>query len=207
MDNVSSIAELLALSWSYVSKLLSFVNIRNEGTAIIKRRWGKPIKVYDMQERWAWKWPVAERFDVVDIRKQIIYLNAHSIKNDVDEDYILPLNTTIDAQAEFRVVNPNIIYKISDDIVKYDENNYTTTESYIDNTVQLLISKVVSKYAHNGLTNTNIQEKMDEELALYNAGRPTDFCKNMDVDVSNALLLERVVIVSFDNSISLRNTE
>lgn len=207
MDNVSSIAELLARSWSYVSKLLSFVNIRNEGTAIIKRRWGKPIKVYDMQERWAWKWPVAERFDVVDIRKQIIYLNAHSIKNDVDEDYILPLNTTIDAQAEFRVVNPNIIYKISDDIVKYDENNYTTTESYIDNTVQLLISKVVSKYAHNGLTNTNIQEKMDEELALYNQGRPTDFCKNMDVDVSNALLLERVVIVSFDNSISLRNTE
>lgn len=207
MDNVSSIAELLALSWSYISKLLSFVNIRNEGTAIIKRRWGKPIKVYDMKERWAWKWPVAEHFDIVDIRKQIIYLNAHSIKNDVNEDYILPLNTTIDAQAEFRVVNPNVIYKISDDIVKYDENNYTTTESYIDNTVQLLISKVVSKYANKGLTNTNIQEKIDNELAIYNQGRPTDFCKNMDVDVSDALLLERVVIVSFDNSISLRNTE
>lgn len=26
MDNVSSIAELLAISWTYVSKLLSFVN-------------------------------------------------------------------------------------------------------------------------------------------------------------------------------------
>lgn len=207
MDNVSSIAELLALSWSYISKLLSFVNIRNEGTAIVKRRWGKPIKVYDMKERWAWKCPIAEHFDIVDIRKQIIYLNAHSIKNDVNEDYILPLNTTIDAQAEFRVVNPNVIYKISDDIVKYDENNYTTTESYIDNTVQLLISKVVSKYANKGLTNTNIQEKIDNELAIYNKGRPTDFCKNMDVDVSDALLLERVVIVSFDNSISLRNTE
>lgn len=35
MDNVSSIAELLAISWTYVSKLLSFVNIRNEGYAII----------------------------------------------------------------------------------------------------------------------------------------------------------------------------
>ena len=44
MDNVSSIAELLAISWTYVSKLLSFVNIRNEGYTIIKRRWGKPVK-------------------------------------------------------------------------------------------------------------------------------------------------------------------
>lgn len=80
MDNVSSIAELLAISWTYVSKLLSFVNIRNEGYAIIKRRWGKPVKVYDLSERWCWKWPIAEKFDIVDIRKQVIYLNAHSVK-------------------------------------------------------------------------------------------------------------------------------
>lgn len=60
MDNVSSIAELLAISWTYVSKLLSFVNIRNEGYTIIKRRWGKPVKVYDLSERWCWKWPIAE---------------------------------------------------------------------------------------------------------------------------------------------------
>ena len=95
MDNVSSIAELLAISWTYVSKLLSFVNIRNEGYAIIKRRWGKPVKVYDLSERWCWKWPIAEKFDIVDIRKQVIYLNAHSVKNDDGSKNIIPFNTTI----------------------------------------------------------------------------------------------------------------
>ena len=99
MDNVSSIAELLAISWTYVSKLLSFVNIRNEGYAIIKRRWGKPVKVYDLSERWCWKWPIAEKFDIVDIRKQVIYLNAHSVKNDDGSKNIIPFNTTIDAQC------------------------------------------------------------------------------------------------------------
>lgn len=206
MDNISSIAELLAVSWQYISKLLSFINIRHEGFAIIKKRWGKPIKVYDMKERWCWKWPIAERFDVVDIRKQIIYLNAHSIKSD-ENCYILPMNTTIDAQAEFRVVNPNIIYKISDDIVKYDENNYTTTESYIDSTVQLLISQMIAHNIGSNLNNANVQEKMNEELQKYNQGRPTGFCKDFDFDVSNGLIIERIVIVSFDNNFSLRNTE
>ena len=205
MDNVTSIAELLANSWSYLAKVFSFVSIRNEGTAIIKRRWGRPFKVYDLSERWAWKWPVAERFDVVDIRKQIIYLNAHSIKNYEDAGYILPLNTIIDAQAEFRVVNPNVIYKISDDIVRFDVNNYTTTESYVDNVVQLLISNIVKN--NKELTNQNIQGLMNKELEVYNEKRPKYFCKDMEFDVSDAVLVERIVIVSFDNCISLRNTE
>lgn len=207
MDNISSIAELISVSWQHISKLLSFINIRNEGFAIIKKRWGRPIKVYELSERWCWKWPIAERFDVVDIRKQIIYLNAHSVKNNED-GYILPMNTTIDAQAEFRVVNPNIIYKISDDIVKYDENNYTTTESYIDSTVQLLISKMIARsIGQGGLNNSNIQDKLNEELEAYNQGRPRDFCRDFDFDVANGLIIERVVIVSFDNNLSLRNTE
>ena len=82
MDNISSIAELLAVSWKYISRLFSFVNIRQEGFAIVKKRWGKPIKTYSLEEHWCWKFPIAETFDIVDIRKQIIYLNAHSIKRD-----------------------------------------------------------------------------------------------------------------------------
>lgn len=171
MDNVSSIAELLAISWTYVSKLLSFVNIRNEGYAIIKRRWGKPVKVYDLSERWCWKWPIAEKFDIVDIRKQVIYLNAHSVKNDDGSKNIIPFNTTIDAQCEFRIVNPNVIYKISDDIVK-TENNYTTIESYVDNTVHILISRIIRQNGLSNITNANIQEMMDRELARFNRGHP-----------------------------------
>lgn len=206
MDNVSSLAELIAISWTYISKLLSFVNIRNEGFAIIKRRWGKPIKVYDMKERWCWKWPIAEKFDEIDIRKQVIYLNAHSIKNDENSESIVPFNTTIDAQCEFRIVNPNIIYKISDDIVK-TENNYTTIESYVDNTVHFLISRIICQNGLSQLTNANIQDKMTEELENYNVGRPRSFQKDFDFEVSNGILIEDVVIVSFDNNISLRKTE
>lgn len=206
MDNVSSLAELIAISWTYVSKLLSFVNIRNEGFAIIKRRWGKPIKVYDMKERWCWKFPIAEKFDEIDIRKQVIYLNAHSIKNDENNDYIVPFNTTIDAQCEFRIVNPNIIYKISDDIVK-TENNYTTIESYVDNTVHILISKIISTNRLSKITNANIQEKMDDELEKYNKGKPRTFQKSFDFKVSHGILIENIVIVSYDNNLSLRKTE
>ena len=196
MDNVSSIAELLAISWTYVSKLLSFVNIRNEGYAIIKRRWGKPVKVYDL----------SERFDIVDIRKQVIYLNAHSVKNDDGSKNIIPFNTTIDAQCEFRIVNPNVIYKISDDIVK-TENNYTTIESYVDNTVHILISRIIRQNGLSSITNANIQEMMDRELARFNRGHPQGFEKGFDFRISHAILIENIVIVSFDNNISLRQTE
>lgn len=206
MDNVSSIAELLAISWTYISKLLSFVNIRNEGYAVIKRRWGKPVKVYDLSERWCWKWPIAEKFDIVDIRKQVIYLNAHSVKNDDTCQTLVPFNTTIDAQCEFRIINPNIIYKISDDIVK-TENNYTTIESYIDNTVHILISRIICQNGLSKLTNANIQSKMDEELKQFNKGHPFTFQKNFDVKPNHAILIENIVIVSFDNNISLRKTE
>ena len=201
MDNVSSIAELLAISWTYVSKLLSFVNIRNEGYAIIKRRWGKPVKVYDLSERWCWKWPIAEKFDIVDIRNQVIYLNAHSVKNDDGSKNIIPFNTTIDAQCEFRIVNPNVIYKISDDIVK-TENNYTTIESYVD-----LISRIIRQNGLSSITNANIQEMMDRELARFNRGHPQGFEKGFDFRISHAILIENIVIVSFDNNISLRQTE
>lgn len=206
MDNVSSIAELLALSWTTISKLLSFINIRNEGYAIIKRRWGKPVKVYDMSERWCWKWPIAEQFDLVDIRKQVIYLNAHSIKNSDNKRFILPSNTTIDVQAEYRIVNPNVIYKISDEIAK-SENNYTTIESYVDNCVHLIISDVIFNNQNCELTNANIQRKIHHELEKYNQNKPKDFCKEMDFDVNNGILIENIVIVSFDNNISLRKTE
>lgn len=206
MDNVSSLAELIAISWTYVSKLLSFVNIRNEGYAIIKRRWGKPIKVYDMSERWCWKFPIAEKFDIVDIRKQVIYLNAHSVKNDISEDSIVPFNTTIDAQCEFRIVNPNIIYKVSDDIVK-TENNYTTIESYVDNTVHILISRIIANNKLSQITNANIQSKIDEELEKYNEGKPRTFQKDFDFKVSHGILIENIVIVSYDNNLSLRRTE
>ena len=206
MDNISSIAELIAISWEYISKLLSFVNIRNEGYAIIKRRWGKPIKVYDLSERWCWKWPIAEKFDVVDIRKQVIYLNAHSVKNDDSQQKLIPFNTTIDAQCEFRIVNPNVIYKISDDIVK-TENNYTTIESYVDNTVHILISRIICENGLSNISNANIQKLMDKELAKHNKGHPQGFEKDFDFKVSHAILIENVVIVSFDNNISLRQTE
>ncbi len=205
MDGISSIAELIVALWEYVCTSLSFIKIRHEGFAVIKKRWGKPVKVYALTEHFCWKWPIAETFDEVDIRKQIIYLNAHSIKSPKG-GYILPLNTTIDTQAEFKVVNPTIIYKISDDIVRYDENNYTTTESYVDNVVHLLISKMLEK---NGKLSGifDVQEKLNDELALYNKNKSVTFSGDFDAPIENCLIIEKIVVVSYDYNFSLRNTE
>ena len=130
----------------------------------------------------------------------------NSFKYDDGSKNIIPFNTTIDAQCEFRIVNPNVIYKISDDIVK-TENNYTTIESYVDNTVHILISRIIRQNGLSSITNANIQEMMDRELARFNRGHPQGFEKGFDFRISHAILIENIVIVSFDNNISLRQTE
>lgn len=205
MGGISSIAELIVALWEYVSKILSFVHIRQEGFAVVKKRWGKPLKIYDLSEHFCWKFPIAETFDIVDIRKQIIYLNAHSIKGK-EKNFIIPMNTTIDAQAEFKVVNPSIIYKTSDEIVRYDENNYTTTESYVDNTVHLLISKILKE--NKKLTGIfDVQEEIDKQLKEYNKSRSGKFSKDFNAPIDKCLIIEKIVIVSYDYNFSLRNTE
>ncbi len=205
MDNISSIAELLAVSWTTISRLLSFINIRQEGFAIIKKRWGRPVKVYDLKEHWCWKWPIAETFDEVDIRKQVIYSNAHSVKSNPNGvRQLVPSNTTIDAQCEFRIINPNIIYKVSDDIVR-TENNFNTIESFVDNTMHQILSKMLAK--GKKLDVLNIQDEVNQELDKYNEGRPRGFWKDFDFDVHNGVLIEKIAIIAFDNNISLRKTE
>lgn len=48
---------------------------------------------------------------------------------------------------------------------------------------------------------------MDKELARFNRGHPQGFEKGFDFRISHAILIENIVIVSFDNNISLRQTE
>ena len=49
----------------------------NQGQAVIKKRFGYPIK-WRTKPQWYWKWPFIDMFDKVDMRKKYAQFNAHS---------------------------------------------------------------------------------------------------------------------------------
>lgn len=85
----------------------------HQGQAVIKKRFGRPIK-WRTKPRWYWKWPLIDMFDKVDMRKQYVFLNAHSFYHSgMVNDTIVPYNILIDFQVEYQVVNPLVIYEAS----------------------------------------------------------------------------------------------
>ena len=71
----------------------------NQGQAIIKKRFGRPIK-WRTKPKWYWKLPFIDMFDKVDMRKQYVFLNAHSFyHNGMVNDTIVPYNILSDFQV------------------------------------------------------------------------------------------------------------
>ena len=112
----------------------------NQGQAVIKKRFGYPIK-WRTKPQWYWKWPFIDMFDKVDMRKKYAQFNAHSFYETQQKDYtIVPYNILIDFQIEYQIINPLVIYEASgymdgEDIIL----------SYVNNTVHDRLSKLIQK--------------------------------------------------------------
>lgn len=183
----------------------------NQGQAIIKKRFGYPIK-WRTKPQIYWKWPFIDVFDKVDVRKRYAQFNAHSFYNKEQmNDTIIPYNILIDFQVEYQIINPLVIYEAS---------GYMDGEdillSYVNNIVHSALAKFIQErkedLSYNDLLTylDNIVKKLiirripnDNEVKFDD-----NFFKRRreGFDLKDCISINEIVITSFDRNISLRTT-
>lgn len=192
-----------------LGKMLLPFSICKKGNGIIKCRLGHPIKWRNKPNLY-WKWPFIDTFDKVDMRKKYLFVNAHSFHTPDMEKSIIPYNIVIDVQVEYQVVNPLVIY---------DEYGFSDGEeaniSYVNNTVQGILSKIIEKYGIELNYNTlvteirNMQEEYTipplsiEEIKTYDSKYKTLLDS---LNIKECISISNIVVTSFDKNISIRTT-
>lgn len=171
---------------SGLANFLTPVRYCDEGYNVIRKTFGKPHKVFTTGL--CYKLPIIQTFDIVNMKKQVHFLNAHSIKS--GNDKVIPYNITIDAQVEFRIIDPMVIYHI--DI--FDEGNCEPIRIYVDNEVHLIIDEVLKENP------IDIQAAIDEALTKMNYPEKPESLNNM-------IKIERIVISAFDYNLSIRHAQ
>ena len=182
--------EAILQNISGLAKFLTPVRYCDEGFNIIRKTCGRPNKVFNTGL--CYKLPIIQTFDLVNMKKQVHFLNAHSVK--CKNDKVIPYNITVDAQVEFRIIDPMVIYHID----TFDEGNREPIRIYVDNEVHLLINSIIDY----DITAEEAQRLIDEKLTERNKG------VNVEQDYfQKAILIERIVISAFDYNLSLRHAQ
>jgi hypothetical protein len=194
-----------------LSEHLSFFTVCKKGCGVIKCRWGHPIKWRNKAQVY-WKWPIMDTFDKVDMRKRYIQLSAHSFHSSQMKTSIIPYNIIIDVQVEYQVINPLVIY----DEYGFKEKEDVLT-SYVNNTVQEILSNILIQYGSELDYDTLIKElnnqlkeyqkyplKEEEIKAFDNPFTERLYSKEVNTDKCISIL--NIVVTSFDKNISLRTT-
>ena len=190
MDNTLSFAELILKFWNTILEYIWPLYFRHEGFNIIKKTCGKPTKIYENSERFCWKCPFFQTFDIVDIRCQTFNSTAHSFGcNNIKT---VPYNVVVDTQVEFRIIDPKVIYELNNDF----NNQINPLYLFVSNQVHLLLSKCFLDTKQTGFLNlNNLQETINDKL------------KNTDKDFGKYIKINRIVITSYDYNISLRQIQ
>lgn len=186
-----NIADILMSIWYWFLNDAWPLRFRKEGFAIIKKRLGKPVRVYQKdKERWCWKWPFVEEFDFVDMKVQIFFnvVNSAYIK----KENIIPYNLAIDTQVEFRVKAPKVIYEFSNDF----NNLSNPLSSIVSNEVHLMIAEL-SRVKSTSVQ--KLQKTLDSVLESHRKNSQNSLWRYVDII--------RIVITSVDYSVSLKRTE
>lgn len=200
-----TISEILVNIFNYFKEELWFIYICNQWENVILEYLWKPISVKN--KTWMYiKIPFLNTIKKIDIRKKIIYIHAHSFK-DSNDKWIFKFNTSIDATIEYRIKNPLIIYYIED------------IETFIKNNVHMFLKDYSSKEL------IELQKQLDinfneEKIEIQDIHWFSKFFINVFnfigilkinelylKDKKSSLLIEKVVLSSYDNLISHRATE
>lgn len=196
---------------------LSFISECPKGYGVIKKRLGHPIK-WRNSPRWYFKWPLFDTFDKVDMRKRYLQVNAHSFHSSQMEKALVPYNIIIDVQVEYMVINPLVIY---DEYGFNDgEDAYT---SYVNNTVQEIVSDIIVNYGVNldyntlneclksALKDISLEPLNNDEIMGYDNPFSKKYKKrhnivSKQVKTNECVSISNIVITSFDKNISIRTT-
>ena len=177
---------VLDLFFSFIENFFAFITpvyYCNQGYNLIRKTCGAPGKIYK-KSGIAFKFPIIQIFDVVNMKRQVHFLNAHSIKS--KNDKAIPYNITVDAQVEFRIIDPMVIYQID-----LEENGREPIRIYVDNEVHLFIDEVLKQNP------VDIQAEINKKLSnRENLG-----------SLNNMIKIERIVISAFDYNLSIRHAQ
>lgn len=180
--------EAILQNFSGFTNFLTPIRYCDEGFNIVRKTFGIPNKIFT--PGLCYKLPIIQSFDKVNMKKQIHFLNAHSVM--VKSDKIIPYNITVDAQVEFRIVDPMVIYHI--DI--FDEGNREPIRIYVDNEVHLIINSIIQDEKLNAI---DLQSKINDALNLRNE-KPQNYFQE-------AIQIERIIISAFDYNLSIRHAQ
>ena len=180
--------ELLLQNTNNILDLITFVKFCDEGYNIIRKTCGKPGKLYS-KSGICFKIPIIQGFDKINMKKQIHYLHVHS--NLCETTRFIPFNKSVDAQIEYRIINPYVIYKINN----YDDARHGAIRTFVDNEVHLMLNRILSKEKNKEV---DIQLELNEALIKRNKEHSDDFIKE-------AILIERIVVCAYDYSVTFKN--
>lgn len=176
---------LLIQNIEAIIDLLTPIRYCDEGFNMVRKTFGIPNKVFT--PGLCYKLPIIQSFDKVNMKMQTHFLNAHSVM--AKDDKIIPYNITVDAQVEFRITDPLVIYHID----TFDEGNREPIRIYVDNEVHLIINSVIKE----DIKPEELQEKINEKL------------KNKEPQsyFEQAIKIERIILSAYDYNISIRHAE
>ncbi len=207
---------LVQLLQTFSARLLPLKECR-KGEGLVKKRFGHPIKWRNKPGLY-WKWPVIDTFDRVDMRKRYLQVNAHSYHSNQMGNPLIPYNIIIDVQVEYAVINPLVIY---------DEYGFAEGEdaytSFVNNTVQEIISKIIQKYGieleynilesclKEDVQNYSLQPLSTDEIKAYDNPFSERYKRRHNiipkqVETQECISISNIVITSFDKNISIRTT-
>lgn len=180
--------DILIQNIGIIFDLVTPVIYCDEGYNIIRKTFGKPYKVFSTGL--CYKLPIIQSFDKVNMKKQVHFLNAHSVM--AKDDKIIPYNITVDAQVEFKIIDPMVIYHID----MFDDANREPIRIYVDNEAHLIINSIIQD---ENLKATDIQKKIDNALNIRNSA-PQNY-------LQKSIIIERIVISAFDFNLSIRHSQ
>nr|DAK00206.1 MAG TPA: SPFH domain / Band 7 family [Bacteriophage sp.] len=169
--------------------LLTPIIYCDKGYNIIRKTFGTPGKIFT-NSGICFKFPIIQSFDKVNIKLQVHFLNAHSVKS--KNDKVIPYNITIDAQVEFRILDPMVIYYIDIE----DNGNREPIRIYVDNEIHLIINEIIQE---DNLTASQIQKLLNQKLEERNQ-HPKNY-------LEQAIKIERIVLSAFDYNLSIRHAQ
>lgn len=193
MDNTVSFAELILKFWDTILKYIWPLYFRHEGFEIIKKTYGKPKKIYKDEERWCWKVPFCQTFDIVDMRDHTFNSTAHSFG--CSAEHIVPYNIVIDTQVEFRIKDPFVIYNLNNDFTKQVNPLYIFVSNQVH---QLLSSCFVDFKASVCLDVNELQNIINDKVHEF---------KNSDEKFYQYIEINKIIVTSYDYNISLRQIQ
>lgn len=180
--------KLLLQNLNFLFDLITPICYCDEGFRVVRKTLGKPYKIFSTGL--CYKLPFIQSFDKVNTKLQVHFLNAHSVKS--KNDKVIPYNITIDAQVEFRIIDPMVIYHIDIE----DNGNREPIRIYVDNEIHLIINEIIQE---DNLTASQIQRLLNEKLEKRNHN-PKNY-------LEQAIKIERIVLSAFDYNLSIRHAQ